>query len=62
MRDKRVGHKDKPMHSKMQMPSSLPSAAIDIPTVAEVIAGMNTKTRAKALKAGEQHYWEAASN
>ena len=50
------------MHSKMQMPSNLASAAIDIPTVAEVIAGMNTKTRAKALKAAEQHYWEAASN
>ena len=48
------------MNSKVQPPTPLASQAIDIPTVAEFIAGMNAKARAKALKAAEQHYWETA--
>jgi hypothetical protein len=48
------------MHSEGQAPSNLASEAIDIPTAAEVIAGMNAKSRDNALEVAEQRYWEVA--
>src|ERR1700730_15021871 len=48
------------MHSEGQAPSNLASEAIDIPTAAEVIAGMNAKSRDNALEAAQQRYWEIA--